>query len=65
LVEPTVTHGTAKQLQPAPFGPAEDAVIERHEANGMLFGAFFDKPGFREMMLEYLGGAYDEIRAGS
>jgi type I restriction enzyme R subunit len=41
---------------------AEDAVIDRHQANGVLFGAFFDKPGFREAMLEFLSGAYDEIR---
>jgi type I restriction enzyme R subunit len=41
---------------------AEDAIIERHESNGELFNAFFDKPGFREALLEYLVGSYDEIR---
>ena len=41
---------------------AEDAIIDRHQANGMLFNAFFEKPGFRETLLEYLGDVYDEIR---
>lgn len=42
---------------------AEDAIIDRHQANGMLFNAFFEKPGFREALLDYLGTAYDEINA--
>ena len=41
---------------------AKDAIIDRHEANGMLFNAFFEKPGFAEALMEYLGGVYDEIR---
>lgn len=41
---------------------AEDAITERHESNGQLFNAFVDKPGFREKLLEYLAGSYDEIR---
>jgi type I restriction enzyme R subunit len=41
---------------------AEDAIIERHESNGQLFNAFFEKPGFREAFLEYLASSYDEIR---
>jgi len=41
---------------------AEEAIIDRHQANGMLFNAFFEKPGFREALLEFLGSAYDEIR---
>ncbi len=44
---------------------AQEAIIDRHQANGMLFNAFFEKPGFREALLEYLGTAYEEIRAGS
>jgi type I restriction enzyme R subunit len=42
---------------------AEDAIIDRHQANGMLFNAFFEKAGFREKLIEFLGSAYDEIRA--
>jgi type I restriction enzyme R subunit len=41
---------------------AEDMIVDRHQANGMLFDAFFEKPGFRQALLEYLGGAYSEIR---
>lgn len=41
---------------------AEDAIIERHESNGQLFGAYFEKPEFREKLLEYLADSYDEIR---
>ena len=41
---------------------AEEAIIDRHESNGMLFNAFFEKPGFREALLKYLGTAYEEIR---
>lgn len=44
---------------------AENAIIDRHQANGMLFNAFFEKPGFREALLKYLGTAYEEIRAGA
>ncbi|MGI8869443.1 MAG: type I restriction enzyme subunit R domain-containing protein, partial [Mycobacteriales bacterium] len=43
-------------------GMAEDKMIERNEANGQLFNAFFDKPEFREMFLAYLETSYDEIR---
>jgi hypothetical protein len=28
----------------------------------VLFNAFFEKPGFREELLAYLGDAYGEIR---
>jgi len=41
---------------------AEDAIIERHETNGQLFSAYFEKPGFRELLMEYLATSYDEIR---
>ena len=41
---------------------ASDAIIDRHEANGMLFNAYFEKPGFAEALLDYLSGSYDEIR---
>lgn len=41
---------------------AEDMIVDRHQANGMLFNAYFEKPGFREMLLTYLGDAYAEIR---
>jgi type I restriction enzyme R subunit len=41
---------------------AEDAIVERHESNGQLFNAFFEKPGFREKLLDYLAESYDEIR---
>jgi type I restriction enzyme, R subunit len=41
---------------------AEDSIIERHEANGQLFNALFEKPGFREALMEYLATSYEEIR---
>ena len=41
---------------------AEGMIVDRHQANGLLFDAYFEKPGFREALLEYLGGAYQEIR---
>ena len=41
---------------------ATNAIVDRHEANGMLFNAFFEKPGFAQALMDYLGGAYDEIR---
>ncbi len=46
-------------------GHAEDAIVNRHEANGQLFNAFFEKPGFREKLLEYLETSYDDIRAAA
>lgn len=41
---------------------AEEMIVDRHQANGLLFDAYFEKPGFREHLLEYLGEAYHEIR---
>lgn len=41
---------------------AESAIIDRHESNGVLFEAFFAKPGFRESLMTYLSSSYDEIR---
>ena len=41
---------------------AESMIVDRHQANGALFDAYFEKPGFREALLDYLGGAYHEIR---
>jgi type I restriction enzyme R subunit len=42
---------------------AENAIIDRHHANGILFEAFFNQPDFRTLLLDYLAGSYDEIRA--
>ena len=41
---------------------AEEMIVDRHESNGQLFNAFFERPGFREKLLEYLAESYDEIR---
>jgi type I restriction enzyme R subunit len=41
---------------------AEGKIVDRLEANGQLFAAFFEKPGFRDSLIKYLGGSYDEIR---
>ena len=41
---------------------AEDMIVDRHEANGQLFNAFFEKPGFRDALIKYLAESYDEIR---
>lgn len=37
-------------------------IIDRNESNGQLFNAFFEKPGFREVLMTYLATSYDEIR---
>lgn len=37
-------------------------MVDHHQADGMAFNAYFEKPGFKEALLEYLGGAYHEIR---
>ena len=42
-----------------------DAIVERHEANGQLFNAFYEKPGFREDVMKFLAGSYDDIREGT
>jgi type I restriction enzyme R subunit len=41
---------------------AADMMIDRHEANGLLFNAFFDKPEVRAALLSYLGETYQEFR---
>lgn len=40
----------------------EAAIIDRHEANGMLFNAFFEKPGFRGALMSFLDTVYEDIR---
>lgn len=42
---------------------AEEMIVDRHQATGLLVDAFYEKPGFRETLLEYLGGASQEIRS--
>jgi type I restriction enzyme R subunit len=37
-------------------------LVERHDKNGQLFDLFFANRDFQEMMLDYLGGTYDEFR---
>ena len=44
---------------------AKDMIVERHEANGMLFDTFFANPEFQSRLLEFLGGTYEEFRAGA
>ncbi len=39
-----------------------DALIDRHEANGHLVDMFFEKPGFKKLLLSYLSDSYDEFR---
>jgi hypothetical protein len=42
---------------------AETAIIDRHEANGILFDKFFTDPDFRKLLLDHLSGVYDDIRS--
>lgn len=44
-------------------GWIEDAIVDRHMANGVLFNMFNDKPEFRDLLLEYIATTYDEFRA--
>lgn len=41
---------------------AEDLIVDRHEANGQLVTAYFEKPGFREAFMPFLATSYEEIR---
>ncbi len=43
---------------------AEGMIVDRHEANGALFDAYFEKPAFRELLLSYLDATYAEFRSG-
>jgi type I restriction enzyme R subunit len=42
---------------------ADAMILDRHQANGELFAAYFDKPGFREALLAAMAATYEEIRA--
>lgn len=44
---------------------AKDMIVERHEANGMLFDAFFDNPQFQRLLLNYWAETYEALRAGA
>lgn len=37
-------------------------LVDRHDKNGQLFDLFFADGDFQSMILEYLGGTYDEFR---
>jgi type I restriction enzyme R subunit len=41
----------------------EDAIVDRHAANGMLFNTFMDNPDFQKMITDYIASTYDEFRA--
>lgn len=55
-------HNDRSQYQIVLEKTVDNMIIDRHEANGQLFGAYFEKPGFREALLRFLAGTYDEIR---
>ena len=40
----------------------KELLLDRHEKNGVLFDMFFANPDFQSMLLNYLGGTYDEFR---
>ena len=40
----------------------KDLLLDRHEKNGVLFDMFFANPDFQRMLLNHLGGTYDEFR---
>lgn len=40
----------------------QQLLVERHGKNGHLFDIFFANPDFQVMILDYLGGTYDEFR---
>jgi type I restriction enzyme, R subunit len=46
-------------------GFIENAIVDRHLANGVLFNAFNDNAEFRELLLAYVASTYDEFRASS
>ena len=42
----------------------DELIGDRHGANDELFRAYFDKPDFRDLMVEALvGGLYEQLRA--
>jgi type I restriction enzyme R subunit len=41
---------------------ADDMIVDRHQANGVLFDAYWEKPEFRSAVIAYLATAYDDIR---
>lgn len=44
----------------------DELIVDRHGANDELFRAYFDKPDFRDLMVEALvGGLYEQLRGES
>ncbi|KAA1415353.1 type I restriction endonuclease subunit R [Nocardioides humilatus] len=43
----------------------DDMIVDRHEANGVLFDAYFANPDFRVRLMDFLGDAYDQFREGA
>lgn len=40
-------------------------VAARHGENAKMFDLFFNRPEFQKIVVEYLGGVYEEFRADS
>jgi type I restriction enzyme R subunit len=40
----------------------ENMLLDRHGKNEVLFDMFFANPEFRQYLVDYLAGTYDEFR---
>ncbi len=56
-------HNDREQYEQVLGARAEDLVVDRLQANQVLFDSFFSKPEFKVVFLDYLASTYEEFRA--
>ncbi|WEV77740.1 DEAD/DEAH box helicase family protein [Janibacter cremeus] len=62
-MEAVALHNDRSQFELVLEEKIKELLLQRHDKNGELFSQFFANPDFQQMLLGYLGGTYDEIRA--
>ena len=55
-------HNDREQYQIVLDKRVDDIIIDRHEANGVLFDKYFMDDAFQALLRRYFSGTYDEFR---
>jgi type I restriction enzyme R subunit len=55
-------HNDRSQFEMVLEQRVKDMLLDRHDKNEVLFDMFFANPEFRQYLVDYLAGTYDEFR---
>ncbi|OZF33041.1 restriction endonuclease subunit R [Rhodococcus sp. 14-2483-1-1] len=64
-MQAVAVHNDRSQFELVLEQKVKDLLLDRHEKNAVLFDMFFANPDFQAMLLNHLGGTYDEFRRES